>query len=140
MWVADGIHKTESGHLVPQDAQVPPLSGASGILHVGMRATVAGPVLHRGAIVLAAGARAGDIHGGHEVIVGSRCRTGHVRSEGRIVVQAGSTVGDLHAAGDILLFGQLKAGNVTAGGDIIIVGAPQTGALAPGGRVTTRPY
>ncbi len=140
MWIAEGIHRTDGGFLVPQRAVVPPLRGLEGVLHIGLAATIQGPLRHMGAIVIAAEASAEQVVAGHELIVGARAETGDLYCDGRIVVQAGAHTGHIRAGGDVLLLGASTVGDIDAGGDIIVVGDPKTGALRPGGRVSTRPW
>ncbi len=140
MWIADGIHKTSIGFLVPRGATIPPLKGNEGVLHIGITAIVQGPLRHMGAVVLGAGATAEQVVAGHELVVGARCKTGPLYCDGSIVVQQGASTGSIRAGGDVLLLGSCTVGDIDADGDIIVVGDPKTGALRPGGRVTTRPW
>ncbi len=140
MWIADGIHRTEAGFMVPQRAKVPPLRGKDGVLHIGLQAIIQGPIDHRGAVVLGAGFVVEQVIAGHELIVGARGRTGDLYCDGRIVIQEGARAGKVRAGGDVLLLGTCDVGDVDAVGDIIVVGTPRTGALRPGGRVTTRAW
>ncbi len=140
MWIADGLHRTDAGFLIPQRATVPALKGDAGVLHVGIAAIVQGPIRHLGAVVLGATSRAEQVVAGHELILGSRCKTGDLYCDGRIVVQDGAVAGHVRAGGDVLLLGSCTVGDIDAVGDIIVVGDPTTGALRPGGRVTTRPW
>jgi len=144
MWIAEGLHRTASGHVVPAGAVVPGLRSADpdATLAIGHGATVQGGIDHAGAVVLAPRASAWhDVRGGHEVVLGPGATVrGRVTALGRIVVQAGASAGDLDAGGDVLLLGDCRVGAVRAAGDIIIVGAPTTGLLQPGGRISTRPW
>lgn len=140
-WIADGVHRTEAGHLIPQRAVVPALRGQTGTLHVGLGARVQGPIQHDGAVALSSRCLVGgDVRGGHEVIVGAGCVAGDIHCAGRVVVQDGARIGRIVAGSDVLLLGACRTGDVTAQGDIIIVGSPQTGRLQPSGRITTRPW
>ncbi len=143
-WIAEGLHKTRDGHLVPAGAVVPGLRSRDpdAWVQIGHGATIQGGIEHAGGVVLARGVCTwAGIAGGHEVIIGPGCTIkGPVHAEGRIVVQSGAQVGDLHAGSDVHLLGDCQVGKVHAVGDILVVGAPQTQGLAPGGRITTRPW
>ncbi|MGB1585419.1 MAG: hypothetical protein ACPHID_00025 [Thermoplasmatota archaeon] len=144
-WIAEGLHRTEQGHLVPAKASVPSLKSGddAAILNVGHGAVVQGFIEHAGGVILARGVTVWqDVQGGHEVIVGPDCHVrGPVRAVGRVVIEHGARIdGDVEAGGDVLLLGQAHVQDVKAGGDIVIVGSPQTGRLDPGGRIQTRPW
>lgn len=144
-WIAEGLHRTAIGHLVPADACVPSLRSRDPetTLQVGRNATIQGALALNGAIVLAPGVSVwAGIRGGHEVVIGPRCHIqGDVQADGRIVVQDGARIdGTVTAGSDAHLLGACHVGDVTAAGDIFIVGAPQTGRLDPGGRIQTRPW
>lgn len=144
-WIAEGLHRTAIGHLVPAKANVPGLrsSDPDTTLHVGPGAVVDGDLELAGAVVLAAGVRVlGNVVGGHEVVVGPRCHiAGTLRATGRVVVQDGARIlGNIRAGSDAHLLGDCIVANVSAVGDIVVVGSPQAGRLDPGGRIQTRPW
>lgn len=144
-WIAEGLHRTQQGHLVPAKASVPSLRSGddTSVLQVGHEAVVQGYIEHQGGVVLARNVTVWQhVHGGHEVVVGPGARVqGDVRAQGRVVVEHGARIdGRVEAGGDVLLLGASQIGDVKAGGDIVIVGSPKAGQLAPGGRIQTRPW